>query len=460
LSNILVADDTAAMCDFLKEFLEKEGHSVVTASNGKQAFNKFMTTNPDVIITDMKMPKMTGLELIEAVKKENEDVIVIVMTAFGTVESAVAAMKAGAYDYILKPFSIDQIKAVMKKVEERLGLVNENRRLKGELQKKFSFENIIGTSSRMEEVYGMMRKLLNNRTNVLILGETGTGKELVARALHYSGNRRDKPFIRVNCSALPENLLESELFGHERGAFTGAENTRKGRFELADGGTIFLDEIGDISHNIQVKLLRVIQFKEIERIGSAETIPVDVRIIAATNVDLEEAVESGKFRKDLYYRLNVLPITVPPLRDRMTDVPLLAEYFLKRISKEMNKKIKGFTKEALELILGYSWPGNVRELENLIERACVLTEKDMLDVDVFPSYLNEKDIQIPLTVPSVGACKLNDVIEKIERDMIKEALTITGGQQTQAAQILGINRGSLIYKMKKYGLTENKGDDS
>jgi len=459
LSNILVVDDKEVMCNFLKEFFEKEGHSVITASNGKQALDFFRTQNPDIVITDMKMPKMSGLELLVEIKKDNPETIVIMMTAFATIESAVETMKEGAYDYIIKPFSLDQIKSIMHKVEERIKLINENKMLKTELQTKYRFENIIGSSGKMEEVYTMMGKVMNNKTTVLVNGETGTGKELVARALHYSGIRKNKPFVKINCSALPENLLESELFGHVKGAFTGAVNERIGRFELADGGTLFLDEIGDISHNIQVKLLRVLQFKEFEKIGSSHTTCVDVRIIAATNLDLEEAIEDGRFRKDLYYRLNVLPILMPSLRERVSDVPLLAEHFLHKISKELGNKVKGFTKEALSLLVQYSWPGNVRELENLIERACIMTDGDMLEVKDFPAYLKEKDIEIPLTIPNVGAYKLNDIIDKIEKKMIEEALVITGGQQTQASELLGINRGSLIYKMKKFNLISEKSEE-
>jgi transcriptional regulator with GAF, ATPase, and Fis domain len=330
-------------------------------------------------------------------------------------------------------------------------LFREVDRLKGELQTKYRFETIIGTSGRMQEVFDVMGKMLDNDATVLINGETGTGKELIARAIHYSGKRKDKPFVKVNCNALPENLLESELFGHEKGSFTGAVQARQGRFEMANGGTLFLDEIGDISLNVQVKLLRVLQFKEFERLGSSNTISVDVRIIVATHVDLTEAMADGRFRKDLYYRLNVVPINVPSLSERASDIPLLAEHFLGELNKKLGKNFTSFSPETLNLLMQYSWPGNVRELENLVERACILAEGQRLEPTDFPIYMGEKDLKIPLTIPGVGTYKLGDIIEKIEKQMIEEALVITNGQQTQAAQLLGMNRGSLIYKMKKFG---------
>ncbi len=458
MSHVLVADDKDVMVRFLAEFLAGEGHSVTTASDGREALAKFRAESPEIVITDMKMPKLSGLELLREIKRESPETVVIVMTAFATIESAVETMKAGAYDYILKPFSIDQIRAVLGKVGEKLGMQREITRLKGELAEKFRFENMIATSGPMQAVCATMAKVLDNRTTVLIVGETGTGKELIARAIHYNGPRRDKPFVKVNCAALPETLLEAELFGHEKGAFTGADRRREGRFELADGGTLFLDEIGEIPLSVQVKLLRVLQHKEFERVGSSETISVDVRILAATNADLEAGVEAGTFRRDLFYRLNVVPIRVPPLRERAADIPLLAEHFLARQAKELGRRFKGFTRDALNLLLGYAWPGNVRELENLVERACIMSERETLDAADFPAYLGEREVKIPLTIPSVGVHKLDEAVEQIERRMIEEALGITGGQQSRAAEILGLTRGTLIYKMKKYGFA-SKGED-
>jgi len=452
------------MVKFLQEFLEKEGHTILTASDGEEGYQKFHESQPDIVITDMKMPKLTGIDLLKKIKVEIQDTIVIMMTAFATIESAIETMREGAYDYIIKPFSIEQIQSIMKKVEEKLTLEKENRLLKNQIQQlqtNYKFENLIGMSGKMKEVYELITRVLDNKANVMITGETGTGKELIARAIHYNGPRKDKPFIKVNCSAIPETLLESELFGHERGAFTGAIARKEGRFELAHTGTLFLDEIGEISQNIQVKLLRVIQNREFERVGGTKTLQVDVRIIAATNRDLTKAIEDNLFRKDLYYRLNVVPITVPPLRERITDVPLLVEHFVKRISADNNRQPIKLTKDAVDALIKYAWPGNVRELENVIERLVVLSVNQTVSAADLPSHIVPgKDQLSDFDIPSVGKYKMTEVVDMIEKKMIEEALKLTGGQQTHAAEILGINRGSLIYKMKKFNLFNGNGASS
>ncbi len=451
--NILVCDDKLVMVKFLREFLESEGHCVTTAADGEEGYNKYLEIQPDAVITDMKMPKITGIELLKKIKAHNAEAIVITMTAFATIESAIEAMREGAYDYIIKPFSIDQIKIIMNKVGEKISLIKENKYLKSQLQTIYRFDNLIGQSGKMKEMYELISRVLDNRATVMITGETGTGKELIARAIHYNGPRANGPFIKVNCAAIPEGLLESELLGHEKGSFTGAISKKEGKFEIADGGTIFLDEIGEVPVSIQVKLLRVLQSREFERVGGNQTIKVDIRIIAATNRDLTQAIAEGRFRTDLYYRLNVVPIAVPPLRERITDISILVEHFVKKFSEENGRPVLKISKEAMDAFIKYNWPGNVRELENIIERIVILSKENTLTVADLPPHLVPKENQLEqLSVPSVGKNKMTEVVDYIEHKMIEEALKITNGQQTQAAEILGINRGSLIYKMKKFNL--------
>ena len=388
--NILVCDDKPVMLKFLQEYLESEGHAVTTACDGEEGFSKFGEIQPEVIITDMKMPKLSGIELLKKVKSANPDVIVIMMTAFATIESAIEAMREGAYDYIIKPFSIDQIKLIMNKVGEKISLIKENKYLKSQLQTIYRFDNLIGQSGKMKEMYELISRVLDNRATVMITGETGTGKELIARAIHYNGPRANGPFIKVNCAAIPEGLLESELLGHEKGSFTGAINKKEGKFEIADGGTIFLDEIGEVPVSIQVKLLRVLQTREFERVGGNQTIKVDVRIIAATNRDLTQAIAEGRFRSDLYYRLNVFAVELPPLRKRGEDITLIAEKFLGAIN-DKNDKIPGYTAKKLsanarQLLINYPWPGNVRELYNTLQRVCLWTDSAIITADELKNY--------------------------------------------------------------------------
>ena len=373
------------------------------------------------------------------------------MTAYGTVETAVSAMKEGAYDYLTKPIDLDELLLMVQRIEKEVGLDRENRALKEQLREKFKVDFIISTSRRLEEALNLAGRVAQSQATVLILGESGTGKELIARAIHYSSPRADKPFVKVNCATLPENLLESELFGHEKGAFTGAAARRVGRFEQADQGSIFLDEIGDLSPSLQMKLLRVLQEKEFERVGSNQTIKSDVRVIAATNRNLEESIKKGAFREDLYYRLNVVTISLPPLRERKEDIPLLVEHFLEKYNRENKKAVTSLSKEAKDLLLQYDYPGNVRELENFIERAVVLCRGDTLTVQDLPLNLRQSKAEAALG-GARGGRNLPEALEEIERQWIVRALERSGGVQTKAAEELGISERVLRYKMKKYGL--------
>ena len=384
---IVIADDETNIRRVLEAVFTKEGYNVISAENGKAAINA-VSENPDVdvVISDLIMPDMNGVEVLEAVKQINPSISVLMITAHGTIKSAVDAMRLGAFDYITKPFDMDEIKVVVKKAIERNQLITENRELRQQLKTRYRFDNIVGNSGKMQDVYRLVERVADSRATVLIRGESGTGKELIARALHFNSPRANKSFVPVACIALAETILESELFGHEKGAFTGAIGTKMGRFEAADGGTLFLDEIGDIPGNVQMKLLRVIQEREFERVGGLKTIKVDVRLITATNQDLENAVKEGKFREDLYYRLQVVQINIPPLRDRKEDIPPLVEHFINMYAGENGKAIKFASPEALEMMMAYNWPGNVRELENTIERAIVLADHDaqLITPDLLP----------------------------------------------------------------------------
>jgi len=404
-----------------------------------------------MVITDLMLPQMNGIEVIKNLRSLDPHIQCLVITGYATVTTAVEAMKAGAFDYLMKPFNTTEVLILIKRALEFQSLQVENQQLKRNLEGRYSFENLIGKSEGIKKVCSLIEKVAETDSTILILGESGTGKELVARTIHYNSPRRNKPLIPINCGAIPENLLESELFGHEKGAFTGASSMRIGRFELADGGTVFLDEIGEMSPTLQVKLLRILQQREFERVGGTRTIKVDVRIIAATNIDLEKAVRSGKFREDLYYRLNVIPIVIPPLRERTEDIPLLIEHFLKHFNRTKKKNIEGFSKEAMNLLLSYRWPGNIRELENLIERLVILkgegiiTPEDMPDKVLHPR--REEGI-ISYTIPDDGI-NLKDVVEKFENDLIIQALQKAQGVKNRAAQLLSLNRTTLVEKLKK-----------
>ncbi len=445
---ILVAEDNVSLCRGLRLGLEKSGHSVLIAHNGEEALEKIKKNDFDILISDLKMPKMDGLSLLKAVKQINSRVYVVIMTAFGEVQTAVAAMKAGAYDYIAKPFSIDEIELLVKRIEDQQRLIEEREYLREETKPKYDFQSLLGSTPRMQEIYELIKKVSKTNASVLIRGETGTGKELVAIAIHSESPRGDQPLIKVACSALPESLLESELFGHEKGSFTGAVSRRKGRFELADKGTLFLDGIGDISLSIQAKLLRVLQEREFERVGGTQTIKVDVRLISSTNRNLERIIQEGKLREDLFYRLNVVPIFLPTLRERKRDIPFLASYFLHKFTQETNKRITGFDPQTIKLMTNYNWPGNIRELENAIERAVVLSEEEV----ILPKHLPFGTPSKPkkeMTVPE-DAAKIKDRIGGLERQELISSLEKSDWNQTRAAKLLGLSRSSLRYKMRKF----------
>ncbi|MBN2411275.1 sigma-54-dependent Fis family transcriptional regulator [candidate division KSB1 bacterium] len=446
--NILVADDELSQRDALAGFLTKKGFSVITAQSGKEAVAVLKNKSVDLILTDLRMPEMDGMELLTAAKDINPNIEVIVMTAYGSIEGATGAMKQGAADFITKPVDIEQLEMTVNKVLEHKQLIAENKRLKELVNDRFRFGGIISSGKSMAEALSIASRVAESKASVLITGESGTGKELVARAIHFASTRESKPFIAVNMAALPENLVESELFGHEKGAFTGADKFRKGRFESAHEGTIFIDEVGDVPLSTQVKLLRVLQEHTIERIGSSESIAVDVRIIAATNKKLEEMVKTGMFREDLFYRLNVVKIELPPLRQRKTDIPLLINHFITHYSEINNKSIKGLSNDSMDKLMKYPFPGNVRELENIIEQAVVLSRDEIIGVNDLPASVaqsNDMDYNIKQGT-------FQQRVEAFEKKLISEALKNNNDIQTKAAESLGMTERHLRYKLKKYGL--------
>jgi two-component system NtrC family response regulator len=443
---ILVVDDEPLQVELVAGFLRKQGYEVLQASDGETALETFRAEPVDLVLTDQKMPGLSGLEVVRAARAINPEVAVIVLTAYGTIEHAVTAIKAGASDYLTKPVNLDELLHRVGQALDRRRLLRENRELREALGERQRLEGIVGESGRMQEVLSLVRRVAPSDATVLVRGESGTGKELVARAIHAASGRAGGPFVAVNCAALPETLLESELFGHEKGAFTGAQAARQGRFEAAQGGTIFLDEIGDLPPHVQVKLLRVLQERRIERLGANRSVAVDVRLVAATHRDLEAMVREGTFRDDLYYRINVVTITLPPLRDRREDIPLLLERFLERFARANARTIRGLTREARDTLLRYDYPGNVRELENIVERAVVLARDDVIGLADLPLGVKETEKDL------AGARTLPAAVEGLERQMIREALVEAGGVQTRAAELLGISERVLRYKLRKYGL--------
>jgi len=444
-ATLLVADDDPGLRESLERTLTRAGYRVVVASDGRAALERLQAGGLDLVLTDLKMPGLTGREVLRAAKALSPDVDVIVLTAFGTVEEAVNAMKAGAYDFITKPFRGEQLLKVVAKALERRALIEENRALQKQLDDLRAKGQIIGVSPAFRRTMTLVEQVADSSATVLIQGESGTGKELVARAIHERSPRRAGPFVAVNCAALPETLLESELFGYEKGAFTGASNRKDGRFELADGGTLFLDEIADLSLVTQPKILRVLQEGEFERLGATKTVRVDVRIVAATNQDVAQMVRERKFREDLYYRLNVITVVVPPLRDRRGDVRLLAQHFLRVYAAKNNRKLDGFTDEAIERLEAYAWPGNVRELENVIERAVVLAREGRIDASDLPEEVaGVKPPPRDAILELVGT-----PLAEIEQRLLDETLRITGGNKTQAAKLLGIDVRTVARKLER-----------
>ncbi len=448
---ILVIDDDVKMLELLKKVLSKRGYVVDISPKPKEALERFTRDGFDIVVTDINMPEMGGLEILKQVKSTAPDTIVIMITAFATVSSAVESMKLGAYDYIIKPFNMEEFVLIIDRASEQILLKKEVELLRKEVQQRYSFGNIIGKSPQMQKVFQLIKQVANTSSNVIIYGKSGTGKELVAKAIHYNSPRKDKPFIAVNCSAIPESLLESELFGHEKGAFTGAVSSRKGLFEEANGGTIFLDEVGDMSLAMQAKLLRVIEDKEIRAVGSDKPRKIDVRIIAATHKDLEKAVKEGTFREDLFYRLNVIPIYLPELRERVEDIPLLVEYFLKKYGEEAGRPNIRISREALACMMKYSWPGNVRELENLIERLVVLSPGDEITVNDLPEYIRVCKAETLVEELTLGE---RITLEELEKRYILKVLRETGWHKSNAAKILGIDRRTLYRKIEEYKLEE------
>lgn len=454
MATVLIVDDEKNYPLVLSAVLEDEGFKTLISHNAYEAIEILRNNDIDLVLTDMKMPGMDGIELLERIKGHNTDQQVIMMTAHGTVDKAVEAMQKGAFNYILKPFENTRLILYINKALDMHRVVKENKRLRDAVETTYSFDNIIGKSREMNNVFELIRKVAPTNATVLIEGDSGTGKELVAKSIHFNSQRRDNPFVAVNCNAFAESILESELFGHEKGAFTGAVSLKKGRFEIADKGTLFLDEIGELSQGLQVKLLRVLQERTFERVGGTEPVLTDIRVISATNKKLKEEVDKGNFRQDLFYRLNVMPIVLPVLKNRQEDIPLLVNYFIKKFENELKSEvpIKGIDKEAERILLAYSWPGNVRELENVIERAMIMCPSELirsydLPKDFRNNIYDELDLQgIP------NDAKLYDTLAAIEKKMLKRALKLTNNVQSNAAKMLGIGKSGFNKKLNKYKL--------
>jgi two-component system, NtrC family, response regulator len=450
METILVVDDEKNYLIVLEALLSSEGYEIMTSDNARSALHCIRNADLDLVITDVKMPGMSGMELLSECGKIKPDLPVIIMTAYGTIEMAVEAMKQNAYDYITKPFQNEQLKLTIRKALEKYRLVKENRRLSEALSDRFRYGNIIGKSKPMLKIYDMIEKVAQSKASVLITGPSGTGKELIAKAIHYGSMRKDGPFVSMNCGALTETLLESELFGHERGAFTGAVSMKKGRFELADSGTLFLDEVGDMPHSLQVKLLRVLQEMTFERVGGTKTIQVDVRVLSASNRNMKEDVRNGTFREDLYYRLNVIHIDVPPLRERVDDIPLLVKAFIDQYAEGKAATKIELSPETWKLLFRYSWPGNVRELQNVIERALVLSSGGMITPQDLSEEIGATESQFDIDRFIPSSIPLQEALSKIEENMIRRALSQSDNIQAHAARMLGITKSLMQHKMKKY----------
>jgi two-component system, NtrC family, response regulator len=454
METILVVDDEKNYLLVLSAVLEEEGYEVLTTVSGMEAMEIQKSSDLDLVLTDMKMPGMDGIELLDQIKATDPELPVIMMTAHGTIDKAVEAMQKGAYSYILKPFDNERLILYVKRAISTYQVVKENRRLRYAVESQYRFGSIIGKSKAMRDVFETIQKVAPSNATVLIEGESGTGKELVAKSIHFNSPRRDNPFVAVNCSALAESLLESELFGHEKGAFTGAVSSKKGRFELAHGGTLFLDEIGELSPNLQVKLLRVLQEKTFERVGGVRSVAVDIRVIAATNRNLKDEMQAGRFREDLFYRLNVVHIVIPPLRLRWEDIQLLVNHFIKKYesSNQSTVPVKGLSQEVIRLFYEYRWPGNIRELENVIERAIILCEDGLVRIKDLPNWFSVNAFNEKLIDSIPTGAKLYETLELIEKEMIERALKMANNVQAHAAEILGIGKSGLNQKIRKYNL--------
>lgn len=467
-TRILIAEDDEGQRFLLRETLEREGYAVTCVSDGQAAVEKVRAEDFDVALLDVRMPRMDGLEALRQIHSMRPDLLVVMITAYGSTEVALRAVREGAYDYFTKPFNLDELRLVVRRAAERSQLHKRLVQLEREVRERASFDRLIGQSKPMQQVFALLRKVVASDVTVLITGESGTGKELVAQAIHYHSARRDKPFVSVNCAAIPETLLESELFGHERGAFTGAVGTKLGQFEIANGGTIFLDEIGDMSLALQAKILRVLQEREIVRVGGTRPIKVDIRVVAATNRDLGQLVAEGRFREDLYFRLNVVPLALPPLRERTGDIPLLVDHFIKVYNPRLNKRITGASPAAMELLERYFWPGNVRELENVVQRAMILAEGTIITPEDLPPIVREAPAAFESAHDVVGADssleklvedfsiplpdKVQRLAEQLEKRVIIAALKKAGFKRQETADLLGISRKSLHNKMVRYKL--------
>jgi len=456
MPKILLIDDDPVVLEVIAEILDTNDHEVVTTSSGESGVRELLNNHYDLVLTDLVMPDVDGIEVLNHAVSRSPKTMCIVLTGYGTIKSSVDAIKKGAFDYISKPITSSDLLLAVEKALKFKSLEEENIRLRKELRQRYRYESLIGTSDAIKVIYGLIEKVADTDSTVLISGGSGTGKELIARAIHYNSSRGDKPMVVINCGAIPEELLESELFGHEKGSFTGAYKSRTGRFEMANGGSIFLDEIGEMSPALQVKLLRILQEQRFEKVGGTKTIHTDVRIIAATNKNLTVAINKGRFREDLYYRLNVIPIKVPALKKRKSDIPLLIDFFLKRSQKGKTKKIRGFSPQAMDAMLDYEWPGNVRELENAIKRLTVLCDSEIVNLDDLPEHIEQNSRSIDPAEEDVleDGLTLDETVKDYEKRLILEALEKSNWVRTKAAKLLHINRTTLVEKIKKQKLTE------
>jgi len=449
--NVLIADDEQSQRLILSGYLKQKGYNIFEAASGLEALKITDNNLVDIVLSDFRMPDMNGIELLVKLKEKNPEIAVVIITAFGTIENAVKAMKEGAFDYLTKPVDLDELDMIIKRITERMYLISENKLLKEQLQEKNKIAGIVAYSEKMEKILSTAIRVAESKATVLLRGESGTGKEVLAKTIHYSSRRKDNPFVAVNCAALNENLLESELFGHEKGAFTGADRQRRGRFEVADGGTLFLDEIGDLPLSTQVKLLRVLQEEQFERVGGSQTINVDVRVIAATNKNLEEMIKEGKFREDLYYRINVVSVSIPPLRERKEDIVHLINHFIEKYKAETNKNKIEFSREAFDVLIKYNYPGNIRELENIVHHSIVLSRSEIIATTDLPVQINDSKSGID-TFETDDFSTLPDQVEKLEKMLVLNALKKTNNNQLRAAKSLGISERNLRYRLEKWGL--------